>query len=373
MASLLELRENIKRFYNKFDAVIIPVIRFLAALIVLSRINSRMGYMTRIDNPAVVLIVALMCSFLPSGAILFFGALFTMLHIYTLSLEVSIVALVVYLLIYLLYLRFAPSEGFVVVATALLMSLNIPYLVPIVMGLVGAPASAVSVACGIIAYYLLSTVTGNATNINAMADDEAIAKLKLVVDALLNNKAMLVMIVAFVATTVVVYVLRRLSIEHAWTIAMVSGVILDAVILLIGDLVYDVGFSFGSIFLGSILAILVGKILEFFRFCVDYSRTERVQFEDDEYYYYVKAVPKMFLAQSDKKVKKINQTRRGTMVTGNTNDGYADTEDDSGFDSFSDGYEDGYGEGYTEEYSGDEYIDDGNYEGNGNPDDEGLY
>jgi hypothetical protein len=364
MAVLLELRENIKRFYGKFDAVIVPVVRFLAALIVLSRINSRMGYMTRIDSTAVVLIVALMCSFLPSGAILFFGALFTMLHIYTLSLEVSIVALVVYLLVYLLYLRFAPSEGFVVVATALLLSLRIPYVVPIVMGLVGSPASAVSVACGIIAYYLLSTVTGNATNINAMSDDEAIAKLKLVVDALLGNKAMLVLIVAFTITTIVVYVLRRLSIEHAWTIAMLSGVFLDAMILLVGDLVYEVGFSVGEIFLGSFLAILVGKVLEFFRFCVDYSRTERVQFEDDEYYYYVKAVPKIFLAQSTKKVKKINQTRRGTMVTGST-DGYENSEDDYGFDSYSEGYE----EGYSEDYSGDENTEDGNYEGNGNPDD----
>ena len=317
-----------------------------------------------------VLIVALMCSFLPSGAILFFGALFTMLHIYTLSLEVAIVALVVYLLIYLLYLRFAPSEGFVVVATALLLSLRIPYVAPIVMGLVGTPASAVSVACGVIAYYLLSTISGNATNINAMADDEAIAKLKLVVDALLSNRAMVVLVVAFVITTIVVYVLRRLSIEHAWTIAMISGVILDAIVLLVGDLVYDVGFSFGEIFLGSILAVLVGNILEFFRFLVDYSRTERVQFEDDEYYYYVKAVPKIFLAQSTKKVKKINQTRRGTMVTGNVRNGYENSQDDYGFDSYSEGYEEGYEEEYYEDYPEGEYGEDGNYEGNGNPVDE---
>ena len=33
-----------------------------------------------------------------------------------------------------------------------------------------------------------------------------------------------------------------------------------------------------------------------FLFSVDYSRTERVQFEDDEYYYYVKAVPKVVVA-----------------------------------------------------------------------------
>ena len=44
---------------------------------------------------------------------------------------------------------------------------------------------------------------------------------------------------------------------------------------------------------GTIVSVIVGEILEFFLFHVDYKRTERLQFEDDEYYYYVKAVPKI--------------------------------------------------------------------------------
>jgi hypothetical protein len=39
---------------------------------------------------------------------------------------------------------------------------------------------------------------------------------------------------------------------------------------------------------------------------VDYSRTEYVQFEDDDYYYYVKAVPKLTVSAPDVKVQKIN-------------------------------------------------------------------
>jgi len=36
--------------------------------------------------------------------------------------------------------------------------------------------------------------------------------------------------------------------------------------------------------------------VSFFARNLDYNRIERVQFEDDEYYYYVKAVPKKTLA-----------------------------------------------------------------------------
>jgi len=42
---------------------------------------------------------------------------------------------------------------------------------------------------------------------------------------------------------------------------------------------------------------------------VDYSRVEHTQFEDDEYYYYVRAVPKAFVSVEDKQVKHINAKR----------------------------------------------------------------
>ena len=38
---------------------------------------------------------------------------------------------------------------------------------------------------------------------------------------------------------------------------------------------------------------------------LDFSRVERVQFEDDDYYYYVTAVPKIHIAEEDKEIKKI--------------------------------------------------------------------
>ena len=52
-------------------------------------------------------------------------------------------------------------------------------------------------------------------------------------------------------------------------------------------------------------------IIEFLFFNLDYSRTERLQFEDDDYYYYVKAVPKVAVTAPEKNVK---------QITGQTND-----------------------------------------------------
>ena len=310
MTALLELRENLKKIYSRNEAFILPVIKFLLSFIVLSIINGKMGYMTKLDNMAIVLIVSLLCSFLPTGFIAFFAMMFAVLHMYALSIETAAVGLVVFLLLYLLFLRFTAKEALVVVLTPVLCMLKLPYVMPVAMGLIGTPASCVSVGCGVVVYYLLQTVITNAPTINSMGAEEATAKLRLLIDGMLGNKAMLVMIAAFAITVIVVYLIRRMSVDHSWTIAMVAGVMIEVMILLVGDLMYDTNLSIVSALLGAVVTLIACKIIEFFRFCLDYSRTEKVQFEDDEYYYYVKAVPKMTVAAPTNTVKKINTQRR---------------------------------------------------------------
>lgn len=310
MTALLELRENLKKIYSRNEAFILPVIKFLLSFIVLSIINGKMGYMTKLDNMAIVLIVSLLCSFLPTGFMAFFAMMFAVLHMYALSIETAAVGLVVFLLLYLLFLRFTAKEALVVVLTPVLCMLKLPYVMPVAMGLIGIPASCVSVGCGVVVYYLLQTVITNAPTINSMGAEEATAKLRLLIDGMLGNKAMLVMIAAFAITVIVVYLIRRMSVDHSWTIAMVAGVMIEVMILLVGDLMYDTNLSIVSALLGAVVTLIACKIIEFFRFCLDYSRTEKVQFEDDEYYYYVKAVPKMTVAAPTNTVKKINTQRR---------------------------------------------------------------
>lgn len=318
MTGLLEFREKIKQVYIKTEFLLIPLMKFLLAFVTLLTLNKNLGYMTRLDNIAIVLIVALMCSFLPNSCIVLFAALFSLLHIYALSMEAAIVGLCMYLVMFLLFFRFSPKDSVVVVLTPLLCVMKIPFVIPLAVGLICGPASIISVGCGICVYYLLNTVVSSASTINAMGEDETTAKLRVVIDAILGNKTMMVMIAAFAITVLVVYLIRRMSVDHSWTIAMVAGVMTDIVILLIGDLLYDTNMSVASVLLGSVLALAVGKVIEFFRFCVDYSRTEKVQFEDDEYYYYVKAVPKMTVSMSTKTVKKINSQTRMSQQARNT-------------------------------------------------------
>lgn len=309
MTTLLVAKQMLLTIYGKYEVYITPFLKFLLAFIMLFLINSRLGYMETIDRTTVVLIVALMCSFMPTNFIVLMGAVFVLLHLYTFSLECAAVIGAGFLLLFLLYLRFAPKDTLVVILLPICFLLRIPYVIPLSMGLIGTPASAVSVACGVIVYYMLHYVTQNATVIAAMADEEMAAKFKFIIDGLLKNREMVVTIAAFAITVIIVYLLRRMSVDYAWTIAMTAGAVVNIMVLLVGDLIFDINQPLIGVILGTVISFLITLVLQFFVFYVDYSRTEKVQFEDDEYYYYVKAVPKVTVAKPDKKVKQINSAR----------------------------------------------------------------
>lgn len=313
MTGLLVAKQILMALYSKYEVYITPLLKFLLALISLLLINSRIGYMDSIDKMTVVLIVSLMCSFMPMNFIVVMAALFIMLHLYAFNLECTVVVGVGFLLMFLLYLRFSPKDTLVVVLLPICFLFRIPYVVPLSMGLVGTPVSAVSVACGTVAYYMLHFVTQNVSVIMAMTDEEKTVKFKYVIDGILNSREMVITIVAFSVTVILVYLIRRLSIDYAWTIAMVAGAVVNITVVLVGDLMFDTNVSLLEVVLGNILSLLVAVVLQFFVFNVDYSRTEKVQFEDDEYYYYVKAVPKIVVSKPEKKVKQINSQKVRTV------------------------------------------------------------
>lgn len=305
MSSLLEIRENLRNFYSRNEVYLLPMLKCAFAILTLMILNINLGYMTKINSSILVLLIGLMCSFLPINLLVIISAVFVVLHSYAVSMECAIVVGAVFLLLFLLYYRFSPKDTLVLVLLPLCFGLKIPFVIPIVVGLLCGVASCVSVACGVVVYYVISYVKGNASMIMSLDADSSVSKFRYVLDGLLDNKAMLVVLISFSVTTIIVYIIRRLSVDHAWTIAMIVGGVTNVVILLVGDLRYDTGISVMSLVLGTLVAILIAKVIEFFAFNVDYTRTEFVQFEDDEYYYYVKAIPKNTVAKSQHTVKKI--------------------------------------------------------------------
>ncbi|MCR4649267.1 MAG: hypothetical protein K5776_09335 [Lachnospiraceae bacterium] len=293
MNKLREIRLQVVVFINRFEAYLIPAGKFIFAMIVFCTINSQFGYMTKIAKLPLAVILSLFCSFMPLSIITVIGAGLTLLHAYAISMEFAIVLGVVYLIMFLLFFRFSPKDHIAVLLTPLCFVFKIPYTIPMSFGLVGSPTSAISVACGTIVFYVLKYMVSAQKAFDESGVEDLLDRLRALLEGLLKNKEMLICAFAFALTVLVVYIVRRLSINYAWTIAMIVGALTGILIILVGDVMYNTNISIVGLIIGTILACGVVKVIQFLVFDVDYSRTEKVQFEDDDYYYYVKAVPKI--------------------------------------------------------------------------------
>lgn len=100
---------------------------------------------------------------------------------------------------------------------------------------------------------------------------------------------MILFVIAMVVTITAVYAVRRLKIDNAWTYAIAAGIVVQFIVLLAGILVTGAKINLILMIVGTVLGGVVGYLCQILFFSVDYSRTEYVQYEDDEYYYYVKA------------------------------------------------------------------------------------
>lgn len=312
MTALLEIKQRMKEFYAKYDIYIIPAVKFCLALAAFLTINSQIGFMEKITSPVFSLLMALLCSFLPVNLIAVFEGLLICAHAFALSIEVFAMTAGLLVIMYLLYFRIAPGQGYVLVLTPLAFMLQIPYVLPLVLGLVGGPVCAVPLAFGTIIYYLMYYMKNNETMLSSTESDAMSSRLTYLVENVLNNKAVLMTILIFALVLMVVYAIHRMSADYAWYMAIGSGAVLNVVLFLTGGLIMQVRISVAGLVIGTAVSVLIALLVEFFIFSVDYSRTEYAQFEDDEYYYYVKAVPKMSIAIPDKKVKKINSRHRNT-------------------------------------------------------------
>ena len=299
MTTLLELKEKLVRFYGKYEVYITPIVKFIVAFAALMTIDRNIGYMELVSSTPVALILGLLCAILPVGGTIFIAAVVILADMYALSIEVCLVALLLFVLIYFIYFRFAPRQGMGVLLTPICFRLNIPYVIPVGMGLLEEAYSVFAVICGTVVYFFLDGVRQNEKLLGGAAEESAEANSKIVValNQLLGNMAV---------TLIMVYLIRRMSIANAWQIAIASGILFETIGLIAGYMLLGISGKTVSVLVGNVISLLIAFVIQFLFFNLDYSRTERLQFEDDEYYYYVKAVPKAVVSGTNKQVKRFS-------------------------------------------------------------------
>jgi len=307
MSNLFVLKEQLQAFYARYSKEVDKIVHFLLAFIVFYLINSKIGYMEAVSNPIVALILALICAFLPGTLTVLAAAVLILIHIFALSMGVMAVTAALFAIMFIFYFRFTPETSMIVLLVMVAYLFKIPFAVPISFALMGTPSCIIPIIFGTMIYSMISYLETSATAVTGASG--MAGEISLFASRILQNKEMWIYIASFVVAVLVVYTLRKSEFDQSWKIAVASGAVADIIVIVAGSIVFSTPIDYVTLIFGNMISVALALILEFFIFSVDYSKAEKFQYEDDEYYYYVKAIPKVSVAVPEKRVKKISRRK----------------------------------------------------------------
>ena len=301
MDKILEIKGNILRLFETNEKVMKPLIKFVLCFVGVLIMGISMGNNHILANPIVMVVIGAVCAFLPKNIDVLVLIVVLLGHLYSFSAEVALVALALLLVMYFIYFRFAPKYAFVVILLPILFFIKIPFVVPLVLGVVATPITILPTIFGVAIYYII--------HLTAAASGGGSDSASLVVKSVFANKESLLVMVVFAAVIIIEYYIRRSTSKNAPSKAVLVGAAINVVALLVGFIAIGNANLISIVFMiaGSIISLLLAYIIQMAVLPLDYSKTINTQFEDDDYYYYVKAVPKHSIAKEKVSVKKINR------------------------------------------------------------------
>ena len=306
MEKIYEMKQHIVQFYAKYSRWVQLGFKFVLALLTFTFINNYVGFMQTITNPVVPIGLSVVCTLLPMTMTAVFAALLVLVQFFSLAPGIAAVSAIILFVMFALYFRYTPAKSHVLLLTPIAFAAQVPVAIPVVFALLGGPAYVVPISFGVIVYYMLAYVKAYAAVVSTISEVGIVSQVTTFTQQLLANKEMWVYVASFALCLLLVYNIRRLAIDHAWEIASVAGVLVHIIVMTFAHVILNLNISYVPLILGSILTLVIALAVKIFFFSVDYTRAEHLQFEDEEYYYYVKAIPKVTVAVTEKTVKKIN-------------------------------------------------------------------
>ena len=293
MESILKLKNSIRDICRKQDEIITPILRFIWSLIVFMSIQKIFGYNDLASKPEVTILLAVMAALLPDGFMFFMAGVVMALHSFSVSLEVGAVFIVLFVIIYCVYIRFFPKYAYAVLMVPVFYVLHIPFAAPIVIALVAGLGGVVPAVCGVALYYFSQCAAEINHLLATKSNENEIEAVKQLSSVLIGNRDMYTTMIAFAVTVLTIALLAKLTFNYAIYVAMGAGIVVNIIGAILAGFIMSEDVPMDMVVIGSIVGLVLAFILRFGQGILDYKHTERVQFEDDDYYYYVKAVPKI--------------------------------------------------------------------------------
>ncbi len=237
VTSLVVYKEKFINIYKRYETYINIVLKFICAFIVFGYINKELGYFKALSGGFIRLVLSVVGAVVPGPIFVLLVAVVVLLHLYKLSMALSLLALVFFVVFYFFFIKFSPKQSVLMLAVPVLMPFNLHYSVPIFGGLVFNPYALCPTGLALISIKLVSYIKEAAqlSTSTASIDVEGILEsYKYVMDHLLEDKELILYIFVFALVTVVTYIVSHLSFDFAWYVGIGAGAAVSIVGLLVG-------------------------------------------------------------------------------------------------------------------------------------------
>lgn len=313
MNTLIKFRTKVEEFYIAHRRVAGYILRAVILFLCMLIISSYIGFNEFLSQTWVVAILALVLAFIPIRFIMMAVVAYTAVQIFYLSIGIGVVTTVILVVMYLLYFRFAGQYGYLLMLLPLLYFIRLPLVAVLVLAALGPAISVITVIFGTVFYYLIHYIDVHAVVFASTTGSAEFEKAEMLLQGLFTNSEFLTMLIVMFVVFMIVHFVKRANYSHSYELAIAVGTGVYIVMALGSELLFGamtttklLTYCIGGLISGA-LAILLTDVIK----PLDYSRTETVEFEDDEYNYYVKAVPKTAFKSETVSVKKINKRKNG--------------------------------------------------------------
>nr|WP_315103919.1 hypothetical protein [uncultured Catonella sp.] len=307
MIQLLLIRDSIKTVVTKYNAAIIPIFRFISAFITFVLINVNLGYNEKFTGISVLVLLSAISAFFPMGMTVFLAGLLMIVHIYSASIFLSLIFMVIIAILYFMLMRLAPGYSGLIIAVPVLSFFHLDALIPVALGLTGSPIAILAMIPGIIISVLFGVIKEAVKmSSGSMQIEDNLQTYIFVIKSLVENKLMMLTIAAAIGVFFATYICRKLAVSHSYILGIIAGMIGNLIIMIAGGLIFEIKVDVLWVFLGTVLSGIFAFVVQFFKYLLDYSSVEHLQFDDDDYFYYVTAVPKLSVTSPDLNILKIN-------------------------------------------------------------------
>jgi hypothetical protein len=311
MEQVYLIREAMIVFYKKHQKIIMPILKFIMGFFIFITINKSIGYAKEIMKIPFVLLLSILTMMIPIQWFFVLVIFVVSTHLFFVSMEVAILTFGILMVIQLLYVRLFPKESLLIIAILICYYLKIPYAVPLFAGLFIGISAIIPTAIGTFIWYFIphiSTFVEVKSNGDLFNMPDIFAQLYIsMINAITGNQTWIVTTIVFAGVITIVYFLGKLEVDYGWYLAIAVGAGVNIIGFMIAMMMIDIQVGALGLFGSTIGSAALVMLVQFFYCVVDYSSAEKVQFEDEDNYYYVKVVPKIMIARSNREIRRITR------------------------------------------------------------------